>query len=310
QQQQQQQQQHDHQSIESVVEGMEISQAMDLVSSTTANSASDASAGGLYSDRDASAWLTPSATYNHGHSGGATAGHHSGTANENSGISSGFPFPMVRDRKELARAAGIRLDIPTSRQQQQQQQQQQQLWLQNMTAQNASSGNNAATIGAGNGSDEMVGGSTTSNESPATGDDSHSTSQSPVLLTTSSTAASSSASSASSVNPAQMDSSADGENMTMKSINENGTHLHNTNNTNTNASAISSYGKSKGSNLEVFPTPTTTASTANAATVAAAAAAAADAGFYTVGVSAATDYLAKDVPVIRRHSTHLSNLSA
>ncbi|KAF9570861.1 hypothetical protein EC968_001300 [Mortierella alpina] len=299
------QQQHEHQSIESVVEGMEISQAMDLVSSTTADSASasDASTGGLYSDRDASAWLTPSATYNQGHSGSATSGHHNTTANENSGIPSGFPFPVVRDRKELARAAGIRLDIPTSRQQQQQQQ----LWLQTMTAQNAGSGNNAATVdgGTGNGSDEVVGGSTTSHESPATGDDAHSNSQSPVLLETS-------ASSASSVNPAQADSCVDGENMTMKSINEDGPHLHNHNNnsTNTNASTNSSYGKSKGSNLEVFPTPTTTASTANAATAAAAAAAAADAGFFTVGVSAANDYLAKDVPVVRRHSTHLSNLAA
>ncbi|KAF9956700.1 hypothetical protein BGZ70_009800 [Mortierella alpina] len=250
QQQQQQQQQNENQGIESVVEGMEISQAIDLVSSTTANAATDASAGGFYSDRDASAWLTPSATYNHGQSGSTTASHPSAAANENSGVSSGFPFPVVRDRKELARAAGIRLDIPTSRQQQQQQQQQQQLWLQSMTAPNASATTTGG--GAGTGSDEMVGGSTTSHESPATGDDAHSTSQSPVLLA-SSTAAPSSASSASSAG-----------NTTMKSIHEDGTHLHsnNTNNSNTNGSSIhsnsstnSSYGKGKCSNLEAIQQP-------------------------------------------------------
>ncbi|KAF9281750.1 hypothetical protein BGZ68_006446 [Mortierella alpina] len=314
QQQQQQQQQPDSQSIESVVEGMEISQAMDLVSSTAANSTSDASVGGLYSDRDASAWLTPSATYNHGHSGSANASHHNAVADENSSVPSGFPFPMVRDRKELARAAGIRLDIPTSRQQQQQQQ----LWLQSMTSQNANNSTTTATMGEGarTGSDEMVGGSATSHDSPVTGGDAHSTSQSPVLLAASSSAASSSTSSASSVLPAQMDSCADGENMTMKSISEEGYHLSNSNSntstsvSNNNNGNNSIYGKSKGSNLEVFPTPTTTASATSAATAAAAAAAAADAGFFTVGVSAATDYLAKEVPVVRRHSTHLSNLAA
>ncbi|KAG0196890.1 hypothetical protein BGX28_009639 [Mortierella sp. GBA30] len=261
--QQQQQQQHDPQSIESVVEGMEINQAMDLVSS--AASTTTASAGGMYGDRDASAWLTPSATYTSNQ--GSGSGHN--TVDDNSG-SGGFPFPMIRDRKELARAAGIRLDIPTSRQQQQHQ------WMHSMDTTGS-----PTTVGE-TGTDEMVGGSATSHESPVTGD-LHSTSQSPLPLgTTTST-----------VTLIDSDADANGGNLNANAANDEGSNLSN-----------GAYARTKGSNLEVFPAATTSSTTA------AAAAAAADASYFTVGVSAAADYLAKDVPVIRRHSTHLSNLAA
>ncbi|KAF9435727.1 hypothetical protein BGZ76_005666, partial [Entomortierella beljakovae] len=86
-------------SVDSVVEAMEISQAIDM---TTASSSSTSNSGpnsGFYGDRDASAWLNPSATY-------------LANSQQQEDGSRGFPFPVIRDRKELARSQGIRLDIP------------------------------------------------------------------------------------------------------------------------------------------------------------------------------------------------------
>ncbi|KAF8937200.1 hypothetical protein BGZ58_003102 [Dissophora ornata] len=127
-------------SLESVVEAMEINQAMRLVTNVgSATVAPTAHAGGLYGDRDASAWLTPSAAY-----------HNLAGSTQPEDGSRGFPFPVIRDRKELARAAGIRLDIPN------QHHLGPQHWISGI------SGTGSAAL-----ADDMVGGSATSLESSA-----------------------------------------------------------------------------------------------------------------------------------------------
>ncbi|KAG0254739.1 hypothetical protein BGZ95_005941, partial [Linnemannia exigua] len=93
--------------LESVVEAMEISQSLGpLDSASTSNTHNNAATNtgssngtGLYSDRDTSAWFTATTAYND------TTTTTTTTATDDG--SRGFPFPTIRDRKELARAAGI-----------------------------------------------------------------------------------------------------------------------------------------------------------------------------------------------------------
>ncbi|KAF9346154.1 hypothetical protein BGX26_002358 [Mortierella sp. AD094] len=143
----QQHQQQGQENLGSVVEAMEISQAIGLTGNNNGTTATTTgSTGGLYGDRDASAWLTPSAAYN--------PHNLAGSAQPEDG-SRGFPFPVIRDRKELARAAGIRLDIP----------QQQHPLASNQWINGINSGASA---------DDMVGGSATSLESSALNHHDHS----------------------------------------------------------------------------------------------------------------------------------------
>ncbi|KAG9070060.1 hypothetical protein KI688_009390 [Linnemannia hyalina] len=236
-------------SLEAVVEGMEIAQPLGpLDSSTTTNNATTASSGnttgtGLYSDRDTSAWFAAA----------TTTTYNAETSAEAEDGARGFPFPTIRDRKELARAAGIRLDIPS----------QQALggsgWI---------NGLNNANNNGGPGSDDRVGGSATSPESAAArgyhdfasplsgGYGVHSSSQSPML-----------------------------------------------------APALTSTKHTKGSNMEVFSLQTGPMHLYGQGL------GAPESSFFTNGTdanslpSAAANYMAKEQPVGRRHSTHLSNLS-
>ncbi|KAF9132034.1 hypothetical protein BGW39_000892 [Mortierella sp. 14UC] len=232
--------------LESVVEGMEIGQSLGPLDSATTTGASNNNivgsgntGAGLYGDRDTSAWFAATTTYN---------------VTTTDDVSRGFPFPTIRDRKELARAAGIRLDIPS----------QQPLggtgWINSL--------NNNNNHG-GPGSDDRVGGSATSPESAAarshhalssplsgsaTGYGVHSSSQSPMLA------------------PA----------------------LTHSNNKHT-----------KGSNLEVFSLQTGPMRLYGQGL-----GAPENSFFASADPSAAvTNYMAKEQPVGRRHSTHLSNLS-
>ncbi|KAG0011415.1 hypothetical protein BGZ80_000702 [Entomortierella chlamydospora] len=142
---QQQQQQQGQENLDTVVEAMEISQAAGLTGNENNNSngATDTTTTGstsvFYGDRDASAWLSSSATYN--------TQNLAGSAQAEDG-SRGFPFPVIRDRKELARAAGVRVDIP----------QQPHPLAPNQWINGIKSGASA---------DDMVSGSATSLESPA-----------------------------------------------------------------------------------------------------------------------------------------------
>ncbi|KAK3835939.1 MAG: hypothetical protein JOS17DRAFT_526449 [Linnemannia elongata] len=233
-------------SLEAVVEGMEIAQSLGpLDSSTNTNNASSGNTNGtgLYSDRDTSAWFTAA----------TTTAYNAETSAEGDDGSRGFPFPTIRDRKELARAAGIRLDIPS----------QQALggsgWI---------NGLNNANNNGGPGSDDRVGGSATSPESAAArshhdfasplsgGYGVNSSSQSPML-----------------------------------------------------APALTSTKHTKGSNMEVFSLQTGPMHLYGQGL------GAPESGFFTNAAdtnslpSAAANYMAKEQPVGRRHSTHLSNLS-
>ncbi|KAG0369762.1 hypothetical protein BGX24_002293, partial [Mortierella sp. AD032] len=234
--------------LESVVEGMEIGQSLGpLDSATTTNTNNNATtnaASGLYSDRDTSAWFATT-TYNDTNTTASTADD----------VSRGFPFPTIRDRKELARAAGIRLDIPS----------QQALggtgWI------NGLNGSSHHNNGAGPGSDDRVGGSATSPESAAarsrhdfsplsgsaTGYGVHSSSQSPMLA---------------------------------PSLTNNNKHT-------------------KGSNMEVFGLQTGPMHLYGQGL------GAPENNFFGTDPSAvaANNYMVKEQPVGRRHSTHLSNLS-
>ncbi|KAF9933019.1 hypothetical protein FBU30_006694 [Linnemannia zychae] len=247
--------------LEAVVEGMEIAQPLgplDPVTTTTsatssANTTSSAAnqAPGLYSDRDTSAWFAATTTYN-------DTGIPSSTDAEDG--CRGFPFPTMRDRKELARAAGIRLDIPS----------QQALggsnWINGLNQGHSATNNDVS----GPGSDDRVGGSATSPESAAargphdfsplsgsaTGYGVHSSSQSPMLA------------------PATLTNKyTKGSNLDVFSLQTGPMHL---------------YGQGLGSSESGF--------FSNAG---------GDASLHSV----ATNYMAKEQPVGRRHSTHLSNLS-
>ncbi|KAF9900199.1 hypothetical protein EC991_007784 [Linnemannia zychae] len=229
--------------LESVVEGMEIGQSLGpLDSSATTGAPNNNTAGssntgaGLYSDRD-TAWFAATTNYN------------DTSADDGS---RGFPFPTIRDRKELARAAGIRLDIPS----------QQPLggtgWINSLN-----NNNHGGPV-----SDDRVGGSATSPESAAarshhdfssplsgsaTGYGVHSSSQSPML-----------------------------------------------------APALTNNNKhTKGSNLEVFSLQTGPMHLYGQGL------GAPESNFFASAdpSAAATNYMAKEQPVGRRHSTHLSNLS-
>ncbi|KAF8945559.1 hypothetical protein BGZ47_002451 [Haplosporangium gracile] len=237
-------------SLEAVVEGMEIAQhlgpldpSVTTTNATTAAGSGNTTAGAcLYSDRDTSAWFAA-----------ATTNYNATEAPEAGDGSRGFPFPTIRDRKELARAAGIRLDIPS----------QQALggsgWISGLN------GNNGA---GGPGSDDGVGGSATSPESAAArshhdfasplsgGYGVHSSSQSPMLA------------------PALTSNKhTKGSNMEVFSLQTGPMHL---------------YGQGLGAPESSFFTNATDASSLP---------------------SAAANYMAKEQPVGRRHSTHLSNLS-
>lgn len=238
-------------SLEAVVEGMEIAQPLGPLDSsatmTSANGGSGNTGSGLYGDRDTSAWFTATTTtYNQASAG---AGADMSNSNETDDGSRGFPFPTIRDRKELARAAGIRLDIGGSG------------WINGLNGHN-----NNGNSGAGPGSDDRVGGSATSPESAAArshqdfasplsgGYGVHSSSQSPMLA------------------PA-MTKHTKGSNMEVFSLQTGPMHL---------------YGQGLGAPENSFFTSTTDANSLP---------------------SAAANYMAKEQPVGRRHSTHLSNLS-
>ncbi|KAF9171098.1 hypothetical protein BGX21_008098 [Mortierella sp. AD011] len=143
-----QQQQQGQENLDAV-ESMKISQAAGLTgnennnsngaTNTTTTTTTMESTSGFYGDRDASAWLAPSATY-HPHNLAGSAQGEDGSRE--------FPFPVIRDRKELARAAGVRVDIP----------QQQHPLAPNQWINGIKSGASA---------DDMVSGSATSLESPA-----------------------------------------------------------------------------------------------------------------------------------------------
>ncbi|KAG0200012.1 hypothetical protein BGX33_011254 [Mortierella sp. NVP41] len=233
--------------LEAVVEGMEIAQPLGPIETSNSTAVPGTGSGnsgapGLYGDRDTSAWFTATTTYNDS----------TGISNpsETDDGSRGFPFPMIRDRKELARAAGIRLDIPS---------QQGGLggsgWINGLN-------NNGAP-----GSDDRVGGSATSPESAAArshhdfssplsgsgaGYGVHSSSQSPMLA------------------PALTNKPTKGSNLEVFGLQTGPMHL---------------YGQGLGAPEGSFF--------------------AADAG----SLPSNTNYMAKEQPVGRRHSTHLSNLS-
>ncbi|KAF9116693.1 hypothetical protein BGX27_000075 [Mortierella sp. AM989] len=250
--------------LDSVVEAMEISQAIGLTANND-NSGTTASTGGLYGDRDASAWLTSPTTYNSQTLAGSTQPEDG---------SRGFPFPVIRDsnmshRKELARAAGIRLDIP-----------QQHPFAPNQWI----NGINSATS-----ADDMVGGSATSLESSALNHDHSPMANSPL----------SAALSSGNNNGRGDDYDDDRE----------GGHNNNNNNTFRNNGANqykSMTTKTKGSNFEVFGMPSVqmplygqSLSTSESGFFTT----------ESAPMSSENNYLAKDQGVARRHSTAMANLS-
>ncbi|KAF9188101.1 hypothetical protein BGZ50_001539 [Haplosporangium sp. Z 11] len=254
--------QQQQQSMDSVVEGMEIRQAMDLVTGTT--STSTAASGGIYGDRDASAWLSPSAAY------------HNSSMHPSLNIDDtrGYPFPSVpaRDHKDMTRT----LRIPQEQQQRQQQLHLNSQWIHSMNSRAASTG-----------SDDLVSGSATSLDSPINSNHEqspalslagvHSSSQSPML-------------SASFTNVGSVDG------ISISALN------HNSGNNNNICSAMVTK-SSKGSNLEVFSTSTTSLYGQSLSS--------SESGFFATesALGPTADYLEKEQPVGRRHSTHLSNLS-
>ncbi|KAI7818217.1 hypothetical protein BC939DRAFT_298323 [Gamsiella multidivaricata] len=264
--QKQSQQQHDQESLDSVVEAMEISQA--VVGTTT-------SVGGLYGDRDASAWLTPSATYN---------AHNLADPVQSEHESRGFPFPVIRDRKELARAAGIRLEIPN------QHQLKAHHWI-----------NAISDTGSGANGDDMVGGSATSQESSGLSHQGHSPSESsplsaallsPLRGARYSTQSDDNSNRNRDVNAENEEDSGDAE----RSNSQYSSHVANT----------VGIAKTKGSNLDIFsmhsvPMPLYSQSLGSS-----------ESGFFTTDASSLgeTNYFANYQGVARRHSTAMANLSS
>ncbi|KAG0257281.1 hypothetical protein BG011_004048 [Mortierella polycephala] len=248
------------QSMDSVIEGMEIGQAMDLVTGTT--SASTVVSGGIYGDRDASAWLSPSAAYR----------NNSMHSSMNIDDTRGYPFPSVpaRDHKDMARASRI----PQQQQQRQQQLHLNSQWIHNMNSRAAPTG-----------SDDLVSGSATSLDSPINSNHEqspalslagvHSSSQSPML-------------------PASFPNVGSEDSISIGALN------HNSGNNICSAMVTKA---SKGSSLEVFSTSTTSLYGQCLSS--------SESGFFTTEptMGPTADYLEKEQPVGRRHSTHLSNLS-
>ncbi|KAF9917359.1 hypothetical protein BX616_001261 [Lobosporangium transversale] len=265
QQQQQQQEQSGHESLDSVVEAMEISQAMDMTTNPI-NPNTVASAGGIYGDRDTSAWLAPSAAYN--------AQNLQGSTQQDDG-SKGFPFPVIRDRKEPARAAGIRLDIPPQHPLDPNQ------WINGM---NATNSNGTA--------DEIVGGSAASLESTTVSRQEHSP------MTRSPLSAALSSPTAGGSNPTNKNHQQAGDEENTK-----GVEYNSNNNTNT----VFSFTKSKGPCFDIFgmqsmPMPMYGQSLSSS-----------ESGFFISDTSSMTEnnnYLAKEQGVARRHSTAMANLSS
>ncbi|KAG0301973.1 hypothetical protein BGZ98_007889 [Dissophora globulifera] len=255
-----------HESLESVVESMEINQAVNLATSTgTATTGSTAPSGGLYGDRDASAWLTPSVTYN-------THGLAQEAQPEDG--SRGFPFPVIRDRKELARAAGIRLDIPS------QHPLAPQHWISGVSGTHSE-----ATM------DELVGGSATSLESASIAQAEYS----PLANSPLSGALSSPTHGIATSNNIHGDDDEDNDNSdNVSQAIHNQYHGH--------SDSASGMIKQKGSHFEVFnvsmPLYGHSLSTS-------------ESGFFATDAASLNEanYLAKEQAVVRRHSTAMANLS-
>ncbi|KAF8983198.1 hypothetical protein BGZ46_010660 [Entomortierella lignicola] len=272
-QQQRQQQQQGQEDIDSVVEAMEIAQTIGLTNTGSGNNGTTGSNGGLYGDRDASAWLTSPSTYNHNLAGAST------TQAEDS--SRGFPFPVIRDRKELARAAGIRLDIP-----QQQQQQQHPLapnqWINGIGS-----------------SEDMVGGSATSLESSTLNPNDHS----PMANSPLSAALSSPMPGTNGQGDEDDDQHQEGNNI---NNNNNNTKNNDNNFRNNNLNQFKMMTKTKGSNLEVFGMPSIHMPLYGQSL------GTSESAFFTTDSTPLmneNNYLAKDQGVARRHSTAMANLS-
>ncbi|KAF9962303.1 hypothetical protein BGZ65_009340, partial [Modicella reniformis] len=299
--QQHQQQQQTRETLESVVEAMEINQAMPLATHTgtsasavaiSTTSSTSVPAGGLYGDRDASAWLTPSATY-HSHQGHAPS--------EEDG-SREFPFPVIRDRKELARAAGIRLDIPAPSPHQQQHQHQhqhhlgpQQHWIAGI---NGSHSGNATTA------DDMVGGSATSIDSSAIGHPDQSPLANSPLSAAHSSPATGTHPTATGMGGGkgsrdEDDNREDRDNVTHGGYNHHPHPHHHPGSSHYNSHADSTSGlvKTKSSNFEVFSVQTVPMSLYGQGL------SSSESGFFPTDAATLSEnnYLAKDQGVARRH---------